>query len=389
MYSATFLIAVHPSSVTSSISHRSTVTSTWREVRTRASRRPSSSSVNRPQATTYGRDSGLPILSMTAMTGESSHLEARLHSRTIWGAPPPKVYSPESLQNAGFCRRFPVRRGLAARRRDGLLGLAATAWLRGSVLTTPRCAASRSGVDRTAGADALAPTSTPGSIGVFRNSSLDVELEHGELQGVIVPPRGTVQHEEPASDALHGSTVPYTERRQIERPPRDDRLALPGDGIQHLAARDGVHLRSIPREAKAADAGQIGDLEGLAERVAGVIVGPQIRSHADVQTMIGGVPSGGCEIAGPSQRLPRVEPKHAATARQAEDRRSDRSPAAFPREDVQNIVCRVVRHALEVIGPVWSGRRTAAESVRGLECLFPDHPFESPGPRGDFEDRVR
>src|SRR4249920_2188160 len=148
MYSATFLIAVHPSSVTSSISHRSTVTSTWREVRTRASRRPSSSSVNRPQATTYGRDSGLPILSMTAMTGESSHLEARLHSRTIWGAPPPKVYSPESLQNAGFCRRFPVRRGLAARRRDGLLGLAATAWLRGSVLTTPRCAASRSGVDR-------------------------------------------------------------------------------------------------------------------------------------------------------------------------------------------------------------------------------------------------
>src|SRR6266540_2823317 len=68
MYSATFLIAVHPSSVTSSISHRSTVTSTWREVRTRASRRPSSSSVNRPQATTYGRDSGLPILSMTAIT---------------------------------------------------------------------------------------------------------------------------------------------------------------------------------------------------------------------------------------------------------------------------------------------------------------------------------
>jgi hypothetical protein len=67
---------VHPSSVTSSISHRSTVTSTWREVRTRASRRPSSSSVSRPQATTYGRDSGFPILSMTAMTGESWHLEA-------------------------------------------------------------------------------------------------------------------------------------------------------------------------------------------------------------------------------------------------------------------------------------------------------------------------
>src|SRR6266540_3200195 len=102
MYSATFLIAVHPSSVTSSISHRSTVTSTWREVRTRASRRPSSSSVNRPQATTYGRDSGFPILWMTAMTGESWHLEASYNSRTIWGAAPPKVYSPESLQNAVY-----------------------------------------------------------------------------------------------------------------------------------------------------------------------------------------------------------------------------------------------------------------------------------------------
>src|SRR4030095_11313361 len=76
MYSDTFLIAVHPSSVTSSISHRSTVTPTWREVRTRASRRPSSSSVNRPQATTYGCDSGLSILSMTAMTGDPGILEA-------------------------------------------------------------------------------------------------------------------------------------------------------------------------------------------------------------------------------------------------------------------------------------------------------------------------
>src|SRR5512132_3849965 len=118
MYSATFLIAVHPSSVTSSISHRSIVTSTWREVRTRASRRPSSSSVNRPQATTYGRDSGFPILSMTAMTGESWHLAARYNSRTIWGATPPKVYSPESLQNAVY-RRLAVRRGLPVRKSCG------------------------------------------------------------------------------------------------------------------------------------------------------------------------------------------------------------------------------------------------------------------------------
>jgi len=28
--------------------------------------------------------------------------ESGLHSRTIWGTTPPKVYSPESLQNAGF-----------------------------------------------------------------------------------------------------------------------------------------------------------------------------------------------------------------------------------------------------------------------------------------------
>src|SRR6266498_1001634 len=112
MYSATFLIAVHPSSVTSSISHRSTVTSTWREVRTRASRRPSSSSVNRPQATTYGRDSGFPILSMTAMTADPGILEAGCNSRTIWGATPPKVYSPESLQNA-------VYRQLAVPRTNG------------------------------------------------------------------------------------------------------------------------------------------------------------------------------------------------------------------------------------------------------------------------------
>jgi hypothetical protein len=39
------------------------------------------------------------------------------------------------------------------------------------------------------------------------DSSLDVEFEHGELQAVIATPTGTVQHEEPASDALHGSTV--------------------------------------------------------------------------------------------------------------------------------------------------------------------------------------
>jgi len=49
---------------------------------------------------------------MTAMTGESWHLEASYNSRTIWGATPPKVYSPESLQNAGFYRRLAVRRGL-------------------------------------------------------------------------------------------------------------------------------------------------------------------------------------------------------------------------------------------------------------------------------------
>src|SRR5215207_2320414 len=80
MYSATFLIAVHPSSVTSSISHRSNVTSTWREVRTRASRRPSSSSVNRPQATTYGRDSGLPMQpvadQLLVRTGEMARRQA-------------------------------------------------------------------------------------------------------------------------------------------------------------------------------------------------------------------------------------------------------------------------------------------------------------------------
>src|SRR5215207_6099626 len=110
MYPATFLIAVHPSSVTSSISHRSKVTSTWREVRTRASRRPSSSSVNRPQATTYGRDSGFPSLSMTAMTAILAS-GSRLHSRTIWGATPPKVYSPESLQNAGFYAGSPCAAG--------------------------------------------------------------------------------------------------------------------------------------------------------------------------------------------------------------------------------------------------------------------------------------
>src|SRR6266498_1559136 len=139
MYSATFLIAVHPSSVTSSISHRSTVTSTWREVRTRASRRPSSSSVNRPQATTYGRDSGFPILWMTAMTGESWHLEASYNSRTIWGAAPPKVYSPESLQNAGLYRRLAVGRRLAVRR--GLLVRQVTdssgSWLSPGLLAAP------------------------------------------------------------------------------------------------------------------------------------------------------------------------------------------------------------------------------------------------------------
>jgi hypothetical protein len=104
--------------------------------------------------------------------------------------------------------------------------------------------------------------------------------------------------------------------------------------------------------------------------------------------MIGGVPSRGGEVAGPSQRLPRVELKHAATARQAEDGRLDSFIAASPREDVQNIVCRVVGHALEVIGPVSPGTTTAAESIRGSECLFPYHSFELPGPRGDFEDRI-
>src|SRR5215218_5991398 len=109
MYSATFLIAVHPSSVTSSISHRSTVTPTWREVRTRASRRPSSSSVNRPQATTYGSDSGLSILSMTAMTGnpgiwKPAAQSDRLGSHTAEG-PPQNPY------RMGASSRLAVRRG--------------------------------------------------------------------------------------------------------------------------------------------------------------------------------------------------------------------------------------------------------------------------------------
>src|SRR5215207_6428700 len=113
MYSATFLIAVHPSSVTSSISHRSTVTSTWREVRTRSSRRPSSSSVNRPQATTYGRDSGFPILSMTAMTGESSHLEASYKQSDHLGSHTAEGLLPRIPTECGLLRRLAVRRGLA------------------------------------------------------------------------------------------------------------------------------------------------------------------------------------------------------------------------------------------------------------------------------------
>src|SRR5829696_1461475 len=112
MYSATFLIAVHPSSVTSSISHRSTVTSTWREVRTRARRRPSSSSVNRPQATTYGRDSGLPILSMTAMTANSGVWKPATQSDHL-GSHTAEGLLPRIPTECGLLRRLAVRRGLA------------------------------------------------------------------------------------------------------------------------------------------------------------------------------------------------------------------------------------------------------------------------------------
>ena len=56
---------------------------------------------------------------------------SQLHSRTIWGATPPKVYSPESLQNAGLYDS-PCDAG-SRLRRDGLLGLAPTA----SVLVAP------------------------------------------------------------------------------------------------------------------------------------------------------------------------------------------------------------------------------------------------------------
>jgi hypothetical protein len=38
---------------------------------------------------------------------------SQLHSRTIWGATPPKVYSPESLQNAGFYAGSPCGAGTA------------------------------------------------------------------------------------------------------------------------------------------------------------------------------------------------------------------------------------------------------------------------------------
>jgi hypothetical protein len=57
---------------------------------------------------------------MTAMTGESWHLEASYNSRTIWGATSPKVYSPESLQNAVY-RQLAVRRGLSVRPVPGRL----------------------------------------------------------------------------------------------------------------------------------------------------------------------------------------------------------------------------------------------------------------------------
>ena len=113
MYSATFLIAVHPSSVTSSISHRSTVTSTWREVRTRASRRPSSSSVNRPQATTYGRDSGFPILSMTAMTGNRGISKPAAQSDHL-GSHTAEGLLPRIPTECGLLR-LAVRRGLPVR----------------------------------------------------------------------------------------------------------------------------------------------------------------------------------------------------------------------------------------------------------------------------------
>jgi hypothetical protein len=75
---------------------------------------------------------------------------------------------------------------------------------------------------------------------------------------IIGGPRSAVQHEEPASDALHGSTVQDVEGRQIERPPRDDRLALPVDGILTrlsfpvLGATSKIALR-LSSEARASD----------------------------------------------------------------------------------------------------------------------------------------
>src|SRR6185503_7345764 len=122
-------------------------------------------------------------------------------------------------------------------------------------------------------------------------------------------------------------------------------------------------------------------------RVACIVVHPKIRFPSDIQPMIGGVPSRGREVAGRPQRLPRVDLKHSVTTRQAENRRSDRSRAAFAREDVKSIVRLVVGHALEVVGTGCSGTRTATEPMRGSECLFLYHPFESPGPWRYFEDR--